>query len=113
MLPASSSRMEAKAGWAVALASSTKLRAGFLIASWTVAGWIRVGPTSKTLSLSVDVNRPGAREVTFGQVRQAYDEQIEALIEGGVDCLLIETIFDTQNSKAAVVAAEDVFARGR
>lgn len=70
-----------------------------------------VGPTSKTLSLSVDVNRPGAREVTFGQVRQAYDEQIEALIEGGVDCLLIETIFDTQNSKAAVVAAEDVFAR--
>lgn len=70
-----------------------------------------VGPTSKTLSLSVDVNRPGAREVTFSQVRKAYDEQIEALIEGGVDCLLIETIFDTQNSKAAVVAAEDVFAR--
>ncbi len=70
-----------------------------------------VGPTSKTLSLSVDVNRPGAREVTFSQVRQAYDEQIEALIDGGVDCLLIETIFDTQNSKAAVVAAEDVFRR--
>ncbi len=68
-----------------------------------------VGPTSKTLSLSVDVNRPGAREVTFPQVREAYAEQIEALIEGGIDCLLIETIFDTQNSKAAVVAAEQVF----
>ncbi len=70
-----------------------------------------VGPTTKTLSLSVDVNRPGAREVTFDQVRDAYDEQIEALMEGGVDCLLIETIFDTLNSKAAIVAAGDVFER--
>jgi 5-methyltetrahydrofolate--homocysteine methyltransferase len=70
-----------------------------------------VGPASKTLTLSVDVNRPGAREVTFAQVRDAYAEQIEGLIEGGVDCLLIETIFDTQNSKAAVVAAESVFRR--
>jgi 5-methyltetrahydrofolate--homocysteine methyltransferase len=68
-----------------------------------------VGPASKALSLSVDVNRPGAREVTFGQVRDAYAEQIEALIEGGVDCVLIETIFDTQNSKAAIVAAQSVF----
>ena len=68
-----------------------------------------VGPTNKTLSLSVDVNRPGARGVTFAEVREAYAEQIEGLIEGGVDCLMIETIFDTQNSKAAVVAAHQVF----
>jgi 5-methyltetrahydrofolate--homocysteine methyltransferase len=68
-----------------------------------------VGPTSKALTLSVDVNRPGARETTFAQVRDAYAEQIEGLIEGGVDCVMIETIFDTQNSKAAVVAAESVF----
>ena len=68
-----------------------------------------VGPTNKTLSLSVDVSRPGARGVAFAQVRDAYAEQIEGLIEGGVDCLMIETIFDTQNSKAAVVAAQDVF----
>jgi 5-methyltetrahydrofolate--homocysteine methyltransferase len=72
-----------------------------------------VGPASKALSLSVDVNRPGAREVTFAQVRDAYAEQIEGLMAGGVDCLLIETIFDTQNSKAAVMAAHSVFSKLR
>lgn len=68
-----------------------------------------VGPTSKALSLSVDVNRPGQREATFAQVREAYAEQIRGLLDGGVHCLMIETIFDTLNSKAAIVAAEQVF----
>ncbi|MCA9775585.1 MAG: homocysteine S-methyltransferase family protein, partial [Candidatus Eremiobacteraeota bacterium] len=68
-----------------------------------------VGPMSKMLSLSADVNEPGARGVTFQQVHDAYQEQIEGLMEGGVDCLLLETIFDTMNSKAALVAAEAAF----
>ena len=68
-----------------------------------------VGPMSKTLSLSADVNNPGHREVTFQQVRSGYAEQIKGLLDGGVDCLFIETIFDTLNSKAAIVAAQDVF----
>ena len=68
-----------------------------------------VGPMSKTLSLSADVNNPGHREVTFQQVRSGYAEQMRGLLDGGVDCLFIETIFDTLNSKAAIVAAQDVF----
>ena len=77
------------------------------------SAWVAgaIGPTNKTLSLSADVNRPGHRDVTYSEVRQAYSEQIEALLEGGVDCLLIETIFDTLNSKAAVSAVADVFER--
>ena len=68
-----------------------------------------IGPTSKTLSISPDVNNPGFREVTFDQVRDSYKEQIRALIEGGVDLILIETIFDTLNSKACIIAVEEVF----
>ena len=63
-----------------------------------------VGPTNRTLSLSPDVNNPGYRAATFEELRDAYKEQIQALIDGGVDCLLIETIFDTLNAKAAIKA---------
>ena len=63
-----------------------------------------IGPMSKTLSISRDVNDPAKREVTFDQVKKAYREQVEALLEGGVDVLLVETIFDTLNAKAALVA---------
>jgi 5-methyltetrahydrofolate--homocysteine methyltransferase len=63
-----------------------------------------LGPTNKTLSLSPDVNDPGFREVHFDQVKAVYREQIDALVEGGVDFILIETIFDTLNAKAAVMA---------
>jgi 5-methyltetrahydrofolate--homocysteine methyltransferase len=65
-----------------------------------------VGPTDKTASLSPDVNNPGFRAVTFDELATAYEEQMIALIEGGVDALLIETIFDTLNAKAAIFAAE-------
>ena len=65
-----------------------------------------VGPTNKTASISPDVNNPAMRGVTFAELAEAYQEQMEALIEGGVDALLIETIFDTLNAKAAIFAAE-------
>src|SRR5207249_8114742 len=67
-----------------------------------------VGPLNITLSLSPRVDDPAYRAVTFDQVRDAYAEQIAALAEGGVDLLLIETIFDTLNAKAAIAAALDV-----
>lgn len=63
-----------------------------------------VGPTNKTLSLSPDVNDPGYREVDFDTVKSVYREQIDALVEGGVDFILVETVFDTLNAKAAIVA---------
>ena len=63
-----------------------------------------IGPLNKTLSLSPDVNNPGFRAVTFDEVAEAYTEQIRGLIDGGVDILLIETIFDTLNAKAAIYA---------
>ncbi|MEO6404685.1 MAG: homocysteine S-methyltransferase family protein [Ferruginibacter sp.] len=63
-----------------------------------------IGPLNKTLSLSPDVNNPGFRAVTFDEVAAAYSEQIKGLIDGGVDILLIETIFDTLNAKAAIYA---------
>ena len=63
-----------------------------------------LGPTNKTLSLSPNVNDPAYREVDFDQVKAVYREQIDALVEGGVDFVLIETIFDTLNAKAAVMA---------
>jgi len=63
-----------------------------------------IGPTNKTLSLSPDVEDPGYRAITFDQLKEAYMEQIRALDEGGVDILLIETIFDTLNAKAAIYA---------
>ena len=67
-----------------------------------------IGPLNVTLSLSPRVDDPAYRAVTFDQVKAAYTEQIEALVEGGVDLLLIETIFDTLNAKAAIAAAHDV-----
>ena len=68
-----------------------------------------IGPTNKTLSISPDVNDPSFRSVTFDALRDAYAEQIRGLIAGGVDVLLIETIFDTLNAKAAIVATREVF----
>ncbi|WP_078707911.1 methionine synthase [Consotaella salsifontis] len=68
-----------------------------------------VGPTNRTASISPDVNRPGFRAITFDQLKAAYAEQIGGLIDGGSDIILIETIFDTLNAKAAVFAAEEVF----
>ena len=67
-----------------------------------------IGPTNRTASLSPDVNRPEYRAVTFDQLRVAYKQQVEALIDGGVDLLLVETIFDTLNAKAALFAIEEV-----
>ena len=68
-----------------------------------------IGPLNKTLSLSPDVNNPGYRAVTFDEVAAAYTEQIKGLTDGGVDILLIETIFDTLNAKAAIYAAKKYF----
>lgn len=67
-----------------------------------------VGPTNKTLSLSPDVNDPGYRAIDFDALKEVYQEQILALAEGGVDFILIETIFDTLNAKAAILAAKAV-----
>lgn len=68
--------------------------------------WIAgaLGPTNKTLSLSPDVNDPAYREVDFDTVKDVYREQIDALVEGGVDFILVETVFDTLNAKAAIMA---------
>ena len=68
-----------------------------------------LGPTPKTASISPDVNDPGARNVDFESLRKAYYEQTQALVEGGVDVLLVETIFDTLNAKAALFAIEEYF----
>ena len=72
-----------------------------------------LGPQPKTASISPDVNDPGARNVTFDELRIAYAEQLNGLLDGGIDLVLIETIFDTLNAKAAIFACEEVFdARG-
>lgn len=68
-----------------------------------------IGPMNKTLSLSPDVNNPGFRSISFDEVAEAYYEQVKALVEGGVDLLLIETIFDTLNAKAAIYATKKFF----
>lgn len=68
-----------------------------------------IGPTNRTLSISPDVNNPAFRALTFDKLREAYAEQVRGLIDGGVDLLLIETIFDTLNAKAAIVAIQEVF----
>ena len=68
-----------------------------------------IGPTNRTLSISPDVNNPGFRAVSFDQVRDSYAEQVRGLIDGGSELLLIETIFDTLNAKAAIVAIEQVY----
>src|SRR5690606_10933610 len=67
-----------------------------------------IGPTNKTASLSPDVNRPEFRAITFDELRIAYKQQVEALIDGGVDILLVETVFDTLNAKAALFAIDEV-----
>ncbi len=69
-----------------------------------------LGPTPKTASISPDVNDPGARNVSFEELRAAYYEQTEALVEGGSDVILVETIFDTLNAKAALFAIDEYFA---
>ena len=69
-----------------------------------------LGPTNRTASISPDVNDPGARNVTFAALVEAYVEATEGLLDGGADLILIETIFDTLNAKAAVFAVEEVFA---
>ena len=68
-----------------------------------------IGPLNKTLSLSPDVNNPGFRAVSFDEVVAAYTEQVKGLAEGGVDMLLVETIFDTLNAKAAIFAIKNYF----
>jgi 5-methyltetrahydrofolate--homocysteine methyltransferase len=75
------------------------------------AAWVAgaIGPLNKTLSLSPDVNNPGYRAVTFDEVVNAYYEQVKGLVDGGVDLLLIETIFDTLNAKAAIFAIKKYF----
>jgi 5-methyltetrahydrofolate--homocysteine methyltransferase len=67
-----------------------------------------IGPTNKTASMSPDVNDPGFRAVSFNDLRIAYKQQVEALLDGGVDVLLVETVFDTLNAKAALFAIEEV-----
>lgn len=67
-----------------------------------------IGPTNKTASMSPDVNDPGFRAVTFNDLRIAYKQQVEALLDGGADLLLVETIFDTLNAKAALFAIQEV-----
>ena len=77
------------------------------VSSFFVAG--ALGPTNKTLSLSPRVNEPGYRAVSFDEVVNAYSEQVRGLLDGGVDLLLVETIFDTLNAKAALFAIQNVF----
>lgn len=67
-----------------------------------------IGPTNKTASMSPDVNDPGFRAISFDELRIAYKEQVQALLDGGADILLVETIFDTLNAKAALFAIEEV-----
>lgn len=67
-----------------------------------------IGPTNRTASMSPDVNDPGFRAITFDELKTAYKQQVEALIDGGCDVLLVETIFDTLNAKAALFAIEEV-----
>jgi 5-methyltetrahydrofolate--homocysteine methyltransferase len=68
-----------------------------------------MGPTNRTASLSPDVNDPGFRAITFDQLVVAYKQQAKGLVEGGVDTLLIETVFDTLNAKAAAFAVQELF----
>ena len=69
-----------------------------------------IGPTNRTLSISPEVNNPAFRAMTFDELRVAYEEQVRGLIDGGSDLILLETVFDTLNSKAGIVAIENVFA---
>src|SRR6185436_13598134 len=67
-----------------------------------------LGPTNRTASISPDVSNPGYRAVTFDDLRKSYGEQINGLLDGGVDLLLVETIFDTLNAKAALYAISEI-----
>ena len=69
-----------------------------------------IGPTNRTLSMSSSVENPGARQTSFEELQQAYRDQVAGLLDGGVDCLLVETIFDTLNAKAAWCAIDEEFA---
>ena len=68
-----------------------------------------IGPTNRTLSISPDVGNPAFRATTFDELREAYAEEVRGLIDGGVDLLMVETVFDTLNAKAALVAIQEVF----
>src|SRR5690606_17148166 len=68
-----------------------------------------IGPTNRSLGMSPDVNDPGYRAITWEQLVSAYEEQVDALVEGGVDIMLVETVFDTLNCKAALYAIENVY----
>jgi len=68
-----------------------------------------LGPTNRTASLSPDVNNPGFRNITFDELREAYDEALRGLVDGGSDIILVETVFDTLNAKAALFAIDDYF----
>jgi 5-methyltetrahydrofolate--homocysteine methyltransferase len=92
----------------LAVATAAAFRADHPDRPAFVAG--AIGPTNRTASLSPDIDRPDFRAVTFAQLRAAYAEQATALLAGGVDCLLIETIFDTLNAKAAIAACADACA---
>jgi 5-methyltetrahydrofolate--homocysteine methyltransferase len=91
----------------VAQRAAERFKADFPGRPAFVAG--AIGPTNRTASLSPDVNNPGYRAITFDQLVEAYAEQTRGLLDGGVDAILIETIFDTLNAKAAVFAVENVF----
>lgn len=96
---------------AAALAKAVAAKASTPEKPRFVAG--AVGPTQRTLSISPDVNDPSFRAVTFDEIRAAYREQVKGLLDGGADLLLLETIFDTLNAKAAIYAIEEEFeARG-
>ncbi len=90
---------------------NSKSNAGRGVAGSDTPKWVAgaIGPTNRTLSLSPNVNDPGFRAITFDQLAEAYAEQVRGLIDGGVDLLLIETVFDTLNAKAGIFAIETVF----
>src|SRR5208283_2439006 len=69
-----------------------------------------LGPTNRTASMSPDVNNPGFRAVSFDDLKLAYGEQLAGLMDGGAEIILIETVFDTLNAKAAIFACEEIFA---
>jgi len=92
-------------------AAALAREAADLVATTERPRWVAgsLGPTTKTASISPDVNDPGARNVSFDELVVAYREEAEGLVDGGADLLLIETIFDTLNAKAAIVAVEQLF----
>jgi 5-methyltetrahydrofolate--homocysteine methyltransferase len=102
---------EFKESHKVSPSGATERSEGWERSSLEGAAWIAgaIGPLNKTLSLSPDVNNPGFRAVTFDEVVNAYYEQVRGLVDGGVDILLIETIFDTLNAKAAIFAIKKYF----